>query len=119
MRSRAREPHDKSVWVLEERRELRREASDQRFDRIAFALRALRILKPRGLTVAVYERRSELTVERGRDWSSQHGSSWAMVGIPRDASREHIAVALAELSGRRDDPYMIETLLAAGDADAA
>jgi hypothetical protein len=83
------------------------------FDRIGFAMRALAILKPRDLTVAVYEGRHEVEVERGRQWGRGRGKEWAMVSIPAHASRESIAVALAQLAGVADEPYVIETLLLA------
>jgi hypothetical protein len=107
-------PRDDHRWELiqEERRFERRDP--QPFDRLEFAMGALRVLKPPGMTVAVYQRRRELRVERGPDLARGQASSWAMVGIPPDASREHIAFALAELAGADDVPYMVEVLVAAG-----
>ena len=88
--------------------------SDEDFDRIAFAMRALAVLEPT-LRVAVYEGRS-LEVERGRP----SGPRWAMVSIPKDASRAHIAWALADLAGVAHKPWMIDTLLRLdGSSDAA
>ena len=81
------------------------------FDRIAFAMRALRRLRPRGLTVAVYEAVSTLHIESWRDLR-RRGGSQAIVGIPPDASREHIAYALAELAGVESVPYAVQMLLA-------
>jgi hypothetical protein len=98
-----------------ERRATRWASSEERFDRIEFAMRVLRILSPPGLRIAVYERYHELTVERGRPLAS--GPSWAMIGIPPHASREHIALALAELAGVARVPFMVDLLAAAGDAD--
>ena len=68
-----------------------------RFDRLAFAMRALRRLRLKGMTVAVYPAEGSLRVERGRDYQGGEGATWAIIGIPRHASREHIAYALAEL----------------------
>jgi hypothetical protein len=88
------------------------------FDRIAFAMRALRRLRPKRMTVAVYSAVSRLHVEQGRDLR-RDGASWAMVGIPPHASREHIAYALAELAGIEAVPYTVRMLLAeGGNADA-
>lgn len=106
----------KSAWVREDYRRNVLAWSAGRsssFDRIGFAMRALAILKPRDLTVAVYEGRYEVEVERGRQWGRGRGKEWAMVAIPSHATREAIAVALAQLAGVADEPYVIETLLLA------
>lgn len=81
------------------------------FDRIAFAMRALERLRPKRMTVAVYPAVATLRVERGRDLR-RDGASWAIVGIPPQASREHIAYALAELVGVASVPYVVQSLLA-------
>ena len=80
------------------------------FDRVAFAMRALDLLKPRRMTVAVYTAVAALRVEQGIHHG--RGSSWALVGIPPHASREHIAYALAELAGVESMPYTVQMLLA-------
>ena len=82
------------------------------FDRIGFAMRVLRRLKPRRMTVAVYPAVSSLQVQRGADFRGGEGASWAMVGIPPHASREHIAYALVELAGVASVPYAIQSILA-------
>jgi hypothetical protein len=95
--------------------ERRYDASDpDEFDRIAFAMRALSVLRPRRMTVAVYPSVSSLRVERGRDLAASAPSTWAMVGIPPDASRETIALALAELAGFGRRPFVVELLVHAG-----
>lgn len=83
------------------------------FDRIAFAMRALRRLKPKRVKVAVYSATSGLRVEQGRNLYHGEGGGWAIVGIPPYASREHIAYALAELAGVESVPYAVQALLAA------
>lgn len=83
------------------------------FDRLAFAMRALRVIRPHGMSVAVYRRSRDVSVERGCDLACD-GATWAMVGIPAHASRETIAVALAELAGLGDSPYVVELLVAEG-----
>jgi hypothetical protein len=89
------------------------------FDRIAFAMRALHRLRLPRMTVAVYPSVATLRVESGRDLRRGEGASWAIVGIPPDASREHIAYALAELAGAASVPYVVQMLLADDDrADA-
>jgi hypothetical protein len=89
-------------------------SSFENFDRIEFAMRALRLIAPKRMTVAVYPARMELRVIRGRDLAQGPGSSWALVGIPPRASRRHIAHALAELAGLDSTPFVVD-LLAAGD----
>ena len=87
------------------------------FDRLAFAMRALRRLRPRRMKVAVYPAVSRLRVERGADHRRGEGATWAIVGIPPHASREHIAYALVELAGVAAVPYAVQMLLA-DDADS-
>ncbi len=82
------------------------------FDRVAFAMRALGRLRPKRMKVAVYSAVSTLHVERGRDFGRGEGATWAMVGIPPHASREHIAYALVELAGVASVPYAVQMLLA-------
>ena len=106
-------------YLYEERRRIA--YGDERFDRLKFAMRALRILRPRGMKVAVYEARFDVRVEQGRDFArgADAKASWAMVGIPPHASREHIALALAELAGVSRVPFVIDVLLSAADLGAA
>ena len=82
------------------------------FDRIAFAMRALHRLRPTRIKVAVYQAVSSLRVETGRDHRRGEGATWAIVGIPPHASREHIAYALASLLGVASVPYAVQALLA-------
>ena len=88
--------------------------SSERFDRIAYAMALLRVLKPR-MTVAVYPRNRYLHVEQG---CQQGDEPWAMLGVPPHATRESIASALVELSGRQREPFLID-LLCASSLDAA
>lgn len=74
------------------------ETSDERFDRGAFALRALGLMRPPRTTVAICEGSTRLRVEHGRRWGHP-GEAWAMLAIPRHASKRAIALAVAELSG--------------------
>jgi hypothetical protein len=94
----------------EQRRVEYRDPED--FDRVAFALRALRRLRPRRMKVAVYEAVTAIKVEAHRDFRRGEGARWAIVGIPPHASREHIAYALAELAGVESVPYAVQMLLA-------
>ena len=89
------------------------------FDRIAFAMRALRRLKPKGMTVAVYSAVSALRIRSGRDLAGGDGARWAIVGIPPHASREQIAYALAELAGAEKTPFAVQMVLADGGSPEA
>jgi hypothetical protein len=84
--------------------------SGEKFDRIAFAMRALRLLRPR-MTVAVYPRSSSLEVEQVYDRSKNGGVTWATLGVPPDASRAHIALAVAELAGERRTDWVLDFLV--------
>ncbi len=84
----------------------------EEFDRIAFALRVLRRLRPKRMKVAIYEAASSMHVESGRDFHRGEGATWAIVGIPPHASRAHIAYSLAVLAGVDEVPYAVQMLLA-------
>lgn len=93
--------------------ERRFEASDpEHFDRVAFALRALDILNPANMTVAVYERSGGFFVERVRDLRHGPRAMWAMLGIPPRASRAQIALTLLELAGVGHEPFLVDLLVA-------
>ncbi|HEY3235765.1 MAG TPA: hypothetical protein VGJ84_13695 [Polyangiaceae bacterium] len=94
-------------------REQRFEPADhERFDRLEFAVQALRWLRPKRMTVAVYTRTRHLQIDRGRDLRGGDGATWAIVGIPKTASRRHIAHALAELAGVAQVPFVVDILVA-------
>ena len=90
----------------------------ERFDRIAYAMHALRLLAPPRVTVAIYRAGLRLRVERGRDLRAGTGSSWATLGIPPHASRRQIALAVAELAGLSGVPYVVDLLVNAADRAA-
>jgi hypothetical protein len=77
------------------------------FDRIAYAMQLLAILKPQ-MTVAVYGRNRHIEVQRSRGRSAP----WALLGIPPHATRESIAAALVELSGLQERPFLTDLLCA-------
>lgn len=96
--------------IVEERRALDQTSSAE-FDRLEFAMRALALFRP-DMTVAVYPRARSLEVVRGRDLSRGEREEWAMIGVPPDASREHIALAVAELSGESTPSLLVDLLVA-------
>jgi hypothetical protein len=85
------------------------EISDERFDRAAFARRAIDLVQPRRITVALCEGASRMRVESGRVWG-RGGERWAMIAIPSHASRRAIALAVMELAGDAR-AYAIDVLM--------
>jgi hypothetical protein len=107
---------DKHIEILE--RQQRYELRDHgRFDRLAFAMRALDILRPPKMKVVVYERVRELRIEQGIDHERGPDATWAMVGIPPHASREHIAYELAKLVGFAEQAWVTAILIRLGEVD--
>jgi hypothetical protein len=95
--------------------------SKERFDRIAFALEAVDIARPARMTVAVCAGSRKLRVESGRTWGRGPYEAWAVVHVPKTASREAIAFAVSDLLGRahasatapeHPGAYALDTLLA-------
>ena len=74
------------------------QSSSELFDRIAFAERALALVRPSGTTVAICQGSKRVRVEAGRHWGTSVGRRWAVLEVPYDASRRAIAVAVLELS---------------------
>lgn len=112
------EVSDPAQGVSPYRFEARTRASDyerhpwQRFDRVAFALRALRLLIPPDTRIVVF-RSSRLQVIQGLDLGRGPNARWVMLGIPWDASAESIVLALAQLDGPRQRPYALAATLKA------
>lgn len=86
------------------------ETSNEPFDRTAFAMRALDLVQPRRITIAV-RAGSRLRVETGRQWGKGPGARWAVLAIPPTASRRAITAAIAELAGT-PRPYAWDVLFA-------
>jgi hypothetical protein len=87
-----------------------REHSVESFDRLAYAARVLRLLAPRDMTVVLCAGTDALNVREGREHGPGRPPRWAIVSIPPDASRGHIALSLARLAGRHEEPYLIDIL---------
>jgi hypothetical protein len=93
------------------------ELSAERFDRVAFALRAIDVVRPARTTVAVCEGIHRLRVEAGRAWGKGEDDRWAIVSVPPTASRRSIAMAVLELAAASyghgaAEPYVLDVLLA-------
>ena len=73
------------------------ETSDEAFDRTAFALRALDLVNPGRLTIAVCEGAARMRVESGPIWG-QCNRRWALLAVPPKASKRAIALAVAEMT---------------------
>ena len=104
------------------------ETSDERFDRAAFARRAIDLVQPRRTTVAICEGASRMRVESGRMWGRPRAERadagvraddaverWALLAIPARASRRAIALAVAQLA-RGPRPYALDALMGAAGA---
>jgi hypothetical protein len=85
------------------------ETSDERFDRVAFAERALAMMRPERTTVAICGGARQLRVESGRQWG-RAGARWAILAIPPAASRRAIALAIAEIA-RVDRAWVYDVLM--------
>ena len=103
------------VWT--DRRELRLH-DDESFDRLAFAMQAMRMVKPPGMTVVIFEGRLRVHADRGRDLRGGPHASWGMLAVPPHASKADIAIAVASLAGRAHDPYVLDMLLTSASAPA-
>jgi hypothetical protein len=83
----------------------REEVSGESFDRIAFAERAVAIIRPSGTTVAICEGHRRVCIEIGRQWGGASEDRWAMLMIPAHASRRAILDAVLTLAA--NDPARI------------
>jgi hypothetical protein len=110
--------HELFADVIAGERELASvETSNERFDRFAFAMQALDLVRPVNTRVAICEGRSRVRVESGRAWGCAAGERWAILSIPRKASRRAIALAVSELAS--DPPgYALDVLLGSRDEAA-
>ena len=108
-------------WEIEgEHERASAESSDEAFDRVAFAERALSILRPPPkTTVAICEGRSRVRVDAGRTWGKA-GERWAMISVPPKASRRAIALAVAQIAETADRaPWAFDVLFAEPSAPEA
>ena len=87
------------------------ESSTESFDRIAFAERALQLIRPPRTTVAICEGTRGVKVALGRQWGKEPDARWAVVSVPRDASRRAIAAAVLGLHGGAARPWALDVLM--------
>jgi hypothetical protein len=106
------------VEIARDRETLLVETSSERFDRQAFARRALDLLRPEKTTVAICEGVARVKVDAGREWGKAPGSRWAILSVPPRASRRAIALAVSELAG--DSPaFALDVLMSEATTSAA
>lgn len=76
------------------------ESSTESFDRIVFAERAIALVfgvAESPTKIAICEGSRRVKVLAGKQWGAGPGSRWAIVSVPRDASRRAIATAVLGL----------------------
>lgn len=86
--------------------------SSELFDRLAFAERAIALLRLANTTVAICPggRRTRLTT--GREWGHSTDHRWAILAVSPNASRQAIASAVLELSAHGEPrPWSLDVLL--------
>ncbi len=91
------------------------EEDDEPFDRLAFAMAVLELVRPPRTRVAICAGTSRVRVESGRAWGRGDGARWALVSIPARASRRAIALAVAELFRGTATPWALDILLGGHD----
>lgn len=84
------------------------------FDRLAFAMHALRLLRMPRTRVAVFPSH-RISVESGRELGAVADARWAMVGIPSDASPRSIVLALSEIARSSEDSSGLQAAWAAAE----
>lgn len=89
------------------------ERATENFDRIAFAERALELVRPPRTTVAICEGGARVNVVAGRQWGKGPGARWAVVSVPPDASRRAVATAILGLHGGAVRAWSLDVLMAA------
>lgn len=87
------------------------ERSTETFDRLAFAERALALVRPPRTTVAICEGSRGVSVTSGRQWGREPDARWAVVSVPRDASRQAIAAAVLELHRGSSRAWALDVLM--------
>jgi hypothetical protein len=104
-------------WFDIERRYEKLAESREQFDRFAFATRLLRAVPVKNTTVILHESYHGVRVELGRDYARGGQAKWAMLGISEHASREWIALAVAEIAGLERVPFIVDLLVQAGGTE--
>jgi len=88
------------------------DSSTESFDRLAFAERAVALVRPPKTLVAVGQGARRVEVASGRRWSGEADARWAMVLVPPNASRRAIARAVLGLHRGGGRPWALDVLMA-------
>jgi hypothetical protein len=91
------------------------QVSTESFDRIAFAERALALVRPAGTTVAIREGRRRVELAAGRQWGAAPHERWAILSVPRNASRRAIARAVLDLAAGHPRAWALDVLMSVGE----
>ncbi|MEO8878217.1 MAG: hypothetical protein ABI461_21670 [Polyangiaceae bacterium] len=94
----------RAPFVDPDRELIEAESSEERFDRVAFAMMALDRVPPRIPTIAVYESRA------GRGVRVDEGRNWAVLSVPRSASKRAIIHAVAAIAKSPIPPFSLASL---------
>ena len=100
-------------WFDIERRYEQLAESKEQFDRFEFAMKLLRLVPVKNTTVIFHDSYHGVRVELGRDYARGDQARWAMLGISQHASREWIALAVAEIAGVERVPFIVDLLVQA------
>jgi hypothetical protein len=85
--------------------------SDEEFDRLAFARRAIELVDPSRTRVVLCQGARAVQLDVGRAWGRKPPGRWAVLWVPRRASRRAIALAALELAEGTSSPYALDTLI--------
>jgi hypothetical protein len=100
---RERDAH-RAPFIELDRERIEFERSNEDFDRVAFTMLALDRMPPRIGSIAVLESRD------GRAVKIDEGRSWAVMIVPRSASRRAIAHAVATIAKSPLPPWSLASL---------
>jgi hypothetical protein len=85
------------------------ERTDEAFDRMAFARRAIDLVGPSRTTIVLCEGASRMRVESGPAWGRPN-RRWAVLAIPSGASKRAIALAVTGLASQ-PRAYALDVLI--------
>ncbi|MCL2725094.1 MAG: hypothetical protein FWD69_11720 [Polyangiaceae bacterium] len=90
------------------------QSSNENFDRMAFAERAVALVRPRDTTVAICPGSRSVKLEAGRQWGHGLQARWAVLTVTSNASRSAIARAVLGLhqAASPTRPYALDLLVA-------
>lgn len=93
------------------------QVSSESFDRIAFAHRAVALVRPPRTTVAICDGARGVRLDSGRAWGEGANARWAVLSVPKNASRSAIARAVLGLSDGAPRPFALDLLMASCESE--